>query len=161
MAVFEGYVPAPQARETPVPMETRKESGATETLLGYGLAKYLRAQLLITEANPGKYEAVEPMPPIKVSNTEVIDVKLTEVSADIEPLPIEEPPSPALHVFVEDSVDEGANWNAIGAFVPTTTTGRQALNVTEPFSDYIRIRWEIPEGTSYTFAVDWVAEINI
>lgn len=175
MAVFENYLPAPQARETPVPLETRKEGGDTGILTGYGNAKYLRAQLLITEASPGKYDIPpQPMPPIEVkpvdgvvvdaTPAQTIDVKPLDAAGtillsntDILPLPAEEPPY-GLRVYVEDSVDLGANWNPIGAFAPATEAGRQVLNITEPFSDLIRITWSIPDGSAYAFQIDWVAE---
>jgi hypothetical protein len=120
---FKDYIPAPQARETPVPSAARTTSGVTDPLEGYGQAKYLRAQLNVTSA----------------SGT-----------------------TPSLDVVIEDTVDDGANWNAIGTFskkdnskIPT----RQVVNITDPFSDVIRIRWTIA-GTSpsFTFSVDWIAQ---
>lgn len=118
---FPNVVPGPQERSTPVPLEARTASGQTDTLLGYGAAKYIRAQLNITAA----------------SGT-----------------------TPTLDVVLEDSVDNGANWNVMGQpFPKANKTGRSVLNVTEPFSDLVRVRWTIGgTGASFTFAVDWVAE---
>lgn len=157
MSVFEHILPGPQARETPVALETRKESGSTATLLGYGAAKYLRAQLLVTEASPGKWEAPAETATADGATLDAVKVEAATLQNVVVYPPIIEP-SPALLVTIEDTVDEGVNWNAVGAFVPTTVAGRQALNVTEPFSDLVRVSWTIPEGTSYTFQVDWVAE---
>jgi hypothetical protein len=164
---FKDYIPAPQARETILAAEPRNSSGDSGPLTGYGQAKYIRAQLLVTEATGYL---------------------------------------PTLDVVIEDTVDEGRNWNPIGAFaqvqgegyqmsppilvVPSDTKtaedaaagalaidatiepvppepaeqkpgcGRQVINVTEPFSDVIRIRWTIggEKEPAFTFAIDWVCE---
>lgn len=66
---------------------------------------------------------------------------------------------PTLDVVIEDSVDDGATWSTIGTFAQRTAAGRQAIDVTGPFADRLRIRWTITGGTpSFTFQVDWVVQ---
>jgi hypothetical protein len=67
--------------------------------------------------------------------------------------------TPTLDVVVEDSVDGGTNWNTVGTFAQKTTTGREVINVTTPFSDDLRVRWTIGGGTpSFTFSVAWAVD---
>ncbi len=63
--------------------------------------------------------------------------------------------SPSLAVFVEDSLDGGATWNTIGTFAAKTAAGqREVINVTSPFADRIRARWELTGTTpSFTFSI--------
>jgi hypothetical protein len=63
--------------------------------------------------------------------------------------------TPTLDVVLEDSVD-GSNFNAItgGTFTQFTATGRQAIDITAPFTDNIRARWTVGGTTpSFTFSV--------
>jgi hypothetical protein len=63
--------------------------------------------------------------------------------------------TPTLDVVIEDSID-GTNWNVVGTFAQKVTTGREAINVTVPFANNLRVRWTIAGTTpSFTFAVDW------
>ena len=62
--------------------------------------------------------------------------------------------SPTLNVVIEDTIDGGTNWNQIGSFTQVTATGVQVVNVTQPFSDTIRVRWTVAGTTpSFTFSV--------
>lgn len=67
--------------------------------------------------------------------------------------------SPTLDVVIEDSVDGGTNWNAIGTFTQKTAVIRDVINITTPFGSALRVRWTIGGTTpSVTFAVDWYVE---
>lgn len=67
--------------------------------------------------------------------------------------------SPTLDVVIEDSVDGGSNWNAVGTFAQKTTTGREVVNITGLFGDQLRVRWTVAGTTpSFTFAVDCYSE---
>ncbi len=62
--------------------------------------------------------------------------------------------SPTLDVLIEDTLD-GTNWNTIGTFAQLTDTGQEAINITAPFSENIRVSWTIG-GTAtpkFTFEV--------
>lgn len=64
--------------------------------------------------------------------------------------------TPTLDVVIEDTLDGGANWNAIGTFTQKTAAAREVINITIPFSDSLRVRWTVGGTTpSFTFAVDW------
>jgi len=66
---------------------------------------------------------------------------------------------PTLEVVIEDTVDGGENWNPVLIFGQHTTTGRATFQVTDPFSDTLRVRWTIGgAGASFTFAVDCYSE---
>lgn len=60
---------------------------------------------------------------------------------------------PTLDVVIEDTLD-GTNWHQVGAFAQRTSTGAVALDITNPFTDRIRVRWTVG-GTapSFTFSV--------
>lgn len=61
--------------------------------------------------------------------------------------------TPTLDVVLEDTLD-GTNYHTIGAFTQATAAGRQAVNVTTPFTDQVRVRWTIAGTTpSFTFSV--------
>jgi hypothetical protein len=64
--------------------------------------------------------------------------------------------SPMLNVLVEDTLDGGINYNTIGTFAQKTAAGREVINITNPFSETLRVSWSIA-GTnpSFTFSVDW------
>lgn len=62
--------------------------------------------------------------------------------------------TPSVTVLIEDTVD-GTNWNTIGTFAAKTTTGREVINVTAPFTDVIRASWTIT-GTTPSFTFDVV-----
>ena len=62
--------------------------------------------------------------------------------------------TPTLTVVVEDTLDGGTNWNQVGTFTQVTATGAQVINISQPFSDTIRVRWTIGGTTpSFTFSV--------
>lgn len=66
--------------------------------------------------------------------------------------------TPTLDVVIEDTVD-GTNFNTIGTFAQKTTSGREVINITVPFSDRLRIRWTVGGVTpSFTFSVKWYVE---
>lgn len=67
--------------------------------------------------------------------------------------------TPTLNVVIEDTID-GVNWNTVGTFAQRGSTGgREVINIVEPFTDTLRVRWTVT-GTlpSYTFAVDVYSE---
>jgi hypothetical protein len=66
--------------------------------------------------------------------------------------------TPNLVVLVEDSLD-GTTWNTIGTFSAKTTTAREVINITTPFTDQVRVSWTITGTTpSFTFTVDAYTE---
>jgi len=66
--------------------------------------------------------------------------------------------TPSLTVLVEDSFDGGTNWNTIGTFAAKTAVSREALNITTPLSELIRVSWTITGTTpSFTFSVNTIA----
>lgn len=63
-----------------------------------------------------------------------------------------------LDVVIEDTLD-GTNWNVVGTFAQKSATGREVINVTNPFADRLRVRWTVAGTTpSTTFGVDWISE---
>lgn len=62
--------------------------------------------------------------------------------------------TPNLIVLIEDTLD-GTTWNTVGTFAAKTTTGREVINVTTPFSDRLRASWTIT-GTTPSFTFDVV-----
>lgn len=68
--------------------------------------------------------------------------------------------SPTLDVKIQDSVDGGSTWNDVGTFAQKTAAGREVVNVSGPFGPDLRVTWTVG-GTSpsFTFAVDWIAEV--
>lgn len=67
--------------------------------------------------------------------------------------------SPTLVVIIEDSLDGGNTWNAIGTFTQKTAAGREVINIPAPFAPLLRISWTIGGTTpSFTFAVDWYGQ---
>lgn len=67
----------------------------------------------------------------------------------------------ALAVFIEDTLDR-VNWHEIGRFPWMNREGVEMINVTAPFTDTLRVRWEAeaPQGTpnTFDFGVRWYAE---
>jgi hypothetical protein len=63
--------------------------------------------------------------------------------------------TPNLVVLLEDTLD-GSTWNTIGTFTAKTTTGREVINVTAPFSDTTRVSWTVT-GTTPSFTFDVTA----
>lgn len=62
--------------------------------------------------------------------------------------------TPTLDVVIEDTLDNGATWNPIGTFTQKTAVAREAINITSPFADTIRVRWTVGGTTpSFTFTV--------
>lgn len=64
-----------------------------------------------------------------------------------------------LAVFVEDTLDR-STWHEIGKFSKRRSAGTEIINITQPFTDTLRVRWEI-EGQgvpTFTFRVDWYVE---
>ncbi len=63
--------------------------------------------------------------------------------------------TPTLNVLIEDTLD-GINYNTIGTFAQKTSSGREVINITVPFSETLRVSWTIAGTTpSFTFSVDW------
>ena len=66
-----------------------------------------------------------------------------------------------LTVFIEDTLDR-VNWHEIGRFPRMSKEGVEVINVTTPFTDTLRVRWEAeaPQGTpnAFNFGVRWYAE---
>ncbi len=63
--------------------------------------------------------------------------------------------TPTLDVVVEDTLDDGTNWNVIGTFAQKVAAGREVINITIPFSGTARVRWTVGGTTpSFTFAID-------
>lgn len=62
--------------------------------------------------------------------------------------------TPSLTVLLEDSLD-GTTFNTIGTFAAKTTTGREVINITAPFSERVRASWTI-SGTTPSFTFDVV-----
>lgn len=60
--------------------------------------------------------------------------------------------TPSLTVLVEDTLD-GTTWNTIGSFAAKTTTGREVISITAPFSDRLRVSWTV-SGTTPSFTFD-------
>lgn len=61
--------------------------------------------------------------------------------------------TPSMTVTLEDTLD-GTNWHQIGTFAAKTAAGVEAINVTAPFADRIRVKWAITGTTpSFTFSV--------
>lgn len=61
--------------------------------------------------------------------------------------------TPSMTAVVEDTLD-GTNWNVLGTFTAVTAAGAQVLNIAEPFTDQLRVRWTISGTTpSFTFSV--------
>jgi hypothetical protein len=61
--------------------------------------------------------------------------------------------NPSLTVVMEDTLD-GTNWFTIGTFAAKTAASTEAVNITTPFTDRIRVRWTITGTTpSFTFSV--------
>lgn len=66
--------------------------------------------------------------------------------------------TPTLDVVVEDTLD-GTNWNSVAAFARKTAAGREAINITTPFADQLRVRWTVGGvAPSFTFSVAWAVE---
>ena len=63
--------------------------------------------------------------------------------------------NPTLNVIVEDTLDDGVNWNTIKAFTELIAVGQEVVDVTTPFSDNIRVSWIIggTDTPTFTFAV--------
>lgn len=68
-------------------------------------------------------------------------------------------PGSRLTVFIEDTLD-GSHWNVIGEFPDMDSAGVELLDITQPFTDTLRVRWEL-DGSgapSFNFGVVWYAE---
>lgn len=77
-----------------------------------------------------------------------------------------------LEVFIEDTLDSGANWHTVGTFPRIISDGERMnevriINVTQPFTDTLRVRWEIappdnapPGGAppAFNLGVSWYVE---
>lgn len=64
--------------------------------------------------------------------------------------------SPTLDVTIQDTVDDGTNWNTIGTFAQKTNTGTEVINITAPFTNKIRAR-SVIAGTNPSFTYSVVA----
>jgi hypothetical protein len=63
--------------------------------------------------------------------------------------------APTLNVLIEDTVD-GVNYNTVGTFAQKTSSGREVINITTPFSETLRVSWTIAgTSSSFTFSIDW------
>jgi hypothetical protein len=63
--------------------------------------------------------------------------------------------APTLNVLIEDTLD-GINFNTLAAFTQKTSPAREILNITAPFSETLRVSWQIAgAAASFTFSVDW------
>lgn len=66
--------------------------------------------------------------------------------------------TPTLNVLVEDTLD-GTNFYTVGTFAQKTAAGREAVNVTLPFTDRLRVTWTTAGTTpSFTFSVSIYSE---
>lgn len=63
----------------------------------------------------------------------------------------------ALNVFIEDTID-GNVWNVIGQFPTLHSAGIEVITITEPFTDTLRVRWEIEGTPFFYFSVSWYVE---
>lgn len=59
-----------------------------------------------------------------------------------------------LDVTLEDTLD-GTTWNTIGTFTQASGVTREAINITAPFADRIRVKWVIggTDTPTFTFSV--------
>lgn len=67
--------------------------------------------------------------------------------------------SSRLSVFIEDTLDE-SHWNVIGKFSDMNSARVELLDITQPFTDTLRVRWEL-DGSgapTFNFGVVWYAE---
>ena len=111
---------------------------ASGSVLGYAEDVLQASSAQTTGGNSGA------LPGYGGANTLRLQLNVTAVSGTA---------TPTLTVFIEDTLD-GTNWNQIVAFTAATATGIQAVNVTTPFADRLRVRWTITGTTpSITFEV--------
>jgi hypothetical protein len=69
--------------------------------------------------------------------------------------------TPTLDVVVEDTLD-GTNFFTIGGFTQKSGVTAEAINITTPFGDSVRIRWTIGGTTpSFTFDVRAISALGI
>jgi hypothetical protein len=65
---------------------------------------------------------------------------------------------PTLDLVVQDTVD-GTNYSTIATFAQKLTTGREVIRVATPFTDTLRVSYEIGGTTpSFTFSVKTFAD---
>lgn len=65
---------------------------------------------------------------------------------------------PSMTVTLEDTLD-GTNWFTIGSFAAKTAAATEVINITQPFTDQIRVKWAITGTTpSFTFSVQAYSE---
>lgn len=68
--------------------------------------------------------------------------------------------SPTLDVIIQDSMD-GTNWYTVGTFAQKTNTGTEAINITTPVCNRLRVRATLAGTTpSFTFSVKAVARVR-
>ena len=67
--------------------------------------------------------------------------------------------TPTLDVIVADTVD-GTNYNTIATFAQKTTTGREVIRLSTPFTDTLKVSWTIAAiaNPSFTFSVKSYAD---
>lgn len=66
--------------------------------------------------------------------------------------------TPTLDVLVQDTID-GTNFYTVGTFARKTAAGREAINVTTPFTDTLRVSWTVTGvAPSFTFSVSIYSE---
>lgn len=67
--------------------------------------------------------------------------------------------TPTLNVTVEDSLDGGVTWFTVVTFAQKTAAGSEAVSLSGPFSDQLRVKWTVGGTTpSASFTVDVVAK---
>lgn len=66
--------------------------------------------------------------------------------------------APSLTVLVEDTLD-GSTFNTIGTFTAKIAAGREVINITSPFTEWLRVGWTVAGTTpSFTFSVTAYSE---
>lgn len=74
-----------------------------------------------------------------------VQLHVTEVSGlgvDEEGNPTEDAP-PILTVVIEETLDDGRNWDEIGKFREMTAVGNDTIGLGGPLAETIRVRWNI------------------
>lgn len=68
--------------------------------------------------------------------------------------------TPTLLVTIEDTLD-GINWFTVGTFTSKTAAATEAINISGPYADRVRVKWVVGGTTpSFTFKVDFATEVE-